>query len=202
MAQDLGGAGDQRAGEFKGVAQKIAPETGSVINEGDACGQRPSAGGIRRGLDTILASISMDQRIKQRQSREKRRRAQAKSDKIDEGGGENDENNVVIDDDSDGEGTHQQSRYNDAVKVQGDDDDDEVFVDDDAMENVGHHLNEEMEGQDNIEIDSSENIDDDDGLLAEDLYCVLCNKLVSTAGQMADICSRRCTRWPRRACGV
>lgn len=130
-------------------------------------------------LDTILASIALDERIERRQRREKRRRARAKSDGRDDDDGDDD-------DDNDGEDAQQQSQYNGAVEVDGGDDDDQVVVDDDAIENDAEQTNGEMEGPDDIETGSSEDMEDDDGVLAEELYCAACRKLLRTAGQMAD----------------
>lgn len=137
-------------------------------------------------LDTILASIALDERIERRQRREKRRRARAKSDGRDDDDGGGDEN-AVVDEDNDGEDVQQQGQCNGAVEVDGGDDDDEVVVDDGAIESNGaQQTNGEMEGQDDIDSGSSEDMDDDDGVLAEELYCAACRKLLRTAGQMAD----------------
>lgn len=136
-------------------------------------------------LDTILANIALDERIERRQKREKRRRARAKSDGRDDG--DDEEKNAVEDGENDGEDGDERSRYNGAVDIDDGEDDNDVVIEDDTMENnASQQTNAEMEGQDGIDTASSEDMDDDDGVLAEELYCVACRKLLRTAGQMAD----------------
>lgn len=80
-------------------------------------------------LETILAIIELDERIKQKQRREKRRRVLAKRHVRDDGC-------ITDEDNDDREDAEQQSQFNGAVEVYGDDDDGAV-IENDAIENSG-----------------------------------------------------------------